>query len=87
MTSNPEAHANEGPEGLIFLPGFENGFDVSGNPERMLSEVEFAILTGRGVFTVLREQDMQATDTMHEAFCEERIRILGEGILATVQDL
>ena len=76
MTTHAEQAGSEGPEGLIFLPGTPGGIDVSGNPERLLSGVEMAILTGRPPFEAVRG-NVKATEILHDAFVREKARILG----------
>jgi hypothetical protein len=76
----------DGPEGLIFLPGIPEGIDVSGNPERDIANIEFAIMTGRGVFSRLRD-NARATELVHVAFVVERARILGGAALVSSAEL
>jgi hypothetical protein len=75
MTQTAERIDTESPRGLIFLPGFD-GMDVSGNPQRLLSGIEMAILTGRPPFDSIK-RDIEATEIVHTAFTEEKTRILG----------
>jgi hypothetical protein len=80
MTTTAERAGTESPLGLIFLPGFPDGIDVSGNPERLLSGIEMAILTGRPPFEDIK-RDLEATSEVHNAFTQERTRILGKQVL------
>jgi hypothetical protein len=76
---------SEGQEGLIFLPGFQEGIAI-GNVERDLSRIEFAIIAGRGIFERIKG-DVRATEVMHTIFLAERARLLGGSALASVSEM
>jgi hypothetical protein len=75
----------ESPEGLIFLPGFQEGIAI-GNSVRDLSRIEFAILSGRGLFECIK-RDVRATEAMHAVFLTERARILGDAALVSTAEM
>lgn len=86
MTAVAEQLGNNGPEGLIFLPGVQEGIAISRNMESDLSRIEFAILTGRGAFAAIR-RDIRATEIVHRTFSSERARLLGDRAMASAPEM
>ena len=82
-------HANDtrdaGPEGLIFLPGFESDPIIVGeNPDRQLSCIKAAIMMGRGAYRGLTLEHQEACFT---ALREQSALYLGERALVTTSEL
>lgn len=87
MTATSEQpRTTERPDGVIFLPGYPEGISVAGNPERELSRIAFAILSGRGIFERIKGK-VAATEFVYEEFEKERDRLLGTAALALTAEL
>ena len=83
MTTQAQKQEVSGPEGLIFLPGIDP-IEVGTNPERQLSNLEFAITVGRGAFKGMDHHEQQAC---LDSLRNQSVLYLGERALVVSAEL